>query len=245
MKNLHLLPTDKPGRLFKLAGDLYLDSEMVSDHKRNIHIYITSDEFIEDGDFGLNLSTKNIVQYDGIKGLDSYYKKIILTTDLDLIADGVQAIDDEFLEWFVANPSCEWVEVMKEYKDGYGNWYNYQDDFKFTGLSIRYKIIIPQEEPKQESLTYTESAKKEERIFNSSMMKQETPEEASERIYDDNLFDYEKYRDGFMVGTKWQAERSYSEEEVMNIIDSFIDNLQDYTPTFNSRREWFKQFKKK
>jgi hypothetical protein len=101
------------------------------------------------------------------------------------------------------------------------------------------------EKPKQESLTYTESAKKEERIFNSSMMKQEIPEEASERIYDDNLFDYEKYRDGFMVGTKWQAERSYSEEEVMNIIDSFIDNLQDYTPTFNSRREWFKQFKKK
>ena len=27
-------------------------------------------------------------------------KKIILTTDTDLIADGVQAIDDNFLEWF-------------------------------------------------------------------------------------------------------------------------------------------------
>jgi len=35
-----------------------------------------------------------------------------------------------------------------------------------------------------------------------------------------------------------QQERSYSEEEVMNIIDSFIDN-------FDSRKEWFKQFKKK
>ena len=41
-------------------------------------------------------------------------KKIILTTDQDLIEDGVQATDDEFLEWFVKNPSCEWVEV------GYG-----------------------------------------------------------------------------------------------------------------------------
>lgn len=40
------------------------------------------------------------------------YKKIILTTDQDLIKDGVQAIDDEFLEWFVANPSCKFVEVQ-------------------------------------------------------------------------------------------------------------------------------------
>jgi hypothetical protein len=31
---------------------------------------------------------------------------IILTTDGDLIDDGVQAIDDEFLEWFVKNPIC-------------------------------------------------------------------------------------------------------------------------------------------
>jgi hypothetical protein len=41
-------------------------------------------------------------------------KKIILTTDPQLIADGVQAIDDEFLEWFVKNPSCERVEVENE-----------------------------------------------------------------------------------------------------------------------------------
>jgi hypothetical protein len=37
--------------------------------------------------------------------------KIILTTDQDLIKDGVQAIDDEFLEWFVNNTSCEEVEI--------------------------------------------------------------------------------------------------------------------------------------
>ena len=44
---------------------------------------------------------------------------------------------------------------------------------------------------------------------------------------------------------KQEQERMYSEEEVMDIIDSFIDNLEDYTPTFNSRQEWFEQFKKK
>jgi hypothetical protein len=38
-----------------------------------------------------------------IKCLKVVAKKIILTTDLDLIKDGVQSIDNEFLEWFVKN----------------------------------------------------------------------------------------------------------------------------------------------
>jgi len=37
--------------------------------------------------------------------------------------------------------------------------------------------------PKQETLTYIEAAKKEERIFNSTMFKQETLEEAKDRKY--------------------------------------------------------------
>lgn len=41
------------------------------------------------------------------------YKKIILTTDQDLIKDGVQAIDDEFLEWFSSkNGNVNFVEVI-------------------------------------------------------------------------------------------------------------------------------------
>jgi hypothetical protein len=40
--------------------------------------------------------------------------KVILTTNNLLINDGVQPIEDYFLEWFVKNPSCEEVEV------GYG-----------------------------------------------------------------------------------------------------------------------------
>jgi hypothetical protein len=40
--------------------------------------------------------------------LKSCYKKIILTTDLDLIKDGVQYIDDRV---FIKNPSCDEVEV--------------------------------------------------------------------------------------------------------------------------------------
>jgi hypothetical protein len=65
-------------------------------------------------------------------------KKIILTTDQDLIVDGIQAIDDEFLEWFIKNNSCEEVEI-----EDYGTLYNF-----------RYLILIPQEEPKQEIVGY-------------------------------------------------------------------------------------------
>jgi hypothetical protein len=79
--------------------------------------------------------------------------------------------------------------------------------------------------------------------------KQETLEEASENYTEFWLQNKGLLiRDAFIEGTKWQQEQDknkYSEEEVMSIIDSFIDNLQDYTPTFNSRQEWFEQFKKK
>jgi hypothetical protein len=68
--------------------------------------------------------------------------KVILTTNKLLIKDGVQAIDDEFLEWFVKNPNCEWVELEK-FEDG---------DCVIAGkeyINYSYEIIIPKEEPKQ------------------------------------------------------------------------------------------------
>jgi hypothetical protein len=251
MKNIHVLPTEKPSRLWtnNLRRRLELD-EFIEQHPTNIakHIYITSDEFIEEGDFGLNLSTKNIVQYDGIKGLDSYYKKIILTTDQYLITDGVQAIDDEFLEWFVKNPSCEFVEIRK-YHSGILS--------DISEITSSLKIIIPKEEPKQETLTYTEAAKKEERIFNSTMMsKQETLEEAAERLFSnfqkENPIipipkeDIRPFKLGFIKGAKWQQEQDknkYSEEDVYHILCEHTAFL--FAGGKSTLSEWFEQFKKK
>jgi hypothetical protein len=109
MKNLHLLPTDKPSRLHlwtdKNGTRLEL-CELEYSHTRNTqHIYITSDETPKEGDWILDnlLANKKPIRVtkelleDGLLKED---KKIILTTDQDLIKDGVQAIDDEFLEWF-------------------------------------------------------------------------------------------------------------------------------------------------
>jgi hypothetical protein len=135
--NIHILPTDKPSKLH--YSKVKSDDGLLSG-KRNI--YITSDEEIKVGDWFYNPFINDIqinCNHDGCK-------KIILTTDDQLIKDGVQPIDDEFLEWFVKNPSCEWVEVEEKKCTGQC-WKFIESDYEETCLSgcekIEYKIIIP------------------------------------------------------------------------------------------------------
>jgi hypothetical protein len=157
MKNIHLIPTDKPNRLTLLNGERLLFSKEdceVSKHERciNQHIYITNDEEIKEGDYILDnilvnkkpiRVTKELLE-DGLLKED---KKIILTTDQDLIKDGVQTIDETFLKWFVKNPSCEFVDIERGFLTLTG-WVKSKDTAPKN--LIRYKIIIPKEEPKQE-----------------------------------------------------------------------------------------------
>jgi hypothetical protein len=153
MKNIHILPTEKPSRFCIKVTDGFqgYDFHLYDARKRNTwykpqHIYITSDEEIKEGEKGWllenNSITKNVCEFDCSNGLGGIYstdKKIILTTDPDLIADGVQAIDDEFLEWFVKNPSCEYVDVKKQYITPLGDVV----DFCYDNERLNYKIIIP------------------------------------------------------------------------------------------------------
>ena len=169
--NIHVLPTDKPSRLYYSCHDsrakpLSKKYHLLREPKKNEHyrptqnIYITSDEEIKEGDWFIWKDTEEpyIFKCIGLTDTDSlqvensltrkigtfhrnpkdsdygdwyrcYSKKIVLTTDQDLIKEGVQAIDDEFLEWFVNNPSCEFVEVE-------GHIYKGQDE-------TEYKIITP------------------------------------------------------------------------------------------------------
>jgi len=117
MKNIHLITTSQPSRLrYNLSNVLVLTKESYKDYSKldNIHIYITSDEVIKDYDWYISSENK-LLQFTGRNVLGDKFiaPKIILTTDQDLIKDGIQPIDDEFLEWFVNNPSCEFVEVVK------------------------------------------------------------------------------------------------------------------------------------
>jgi hypothetical protein len=153
MKNIHVLSTNKQSRLWtnNLKRRLELD-EFYSKHQTNIakNIYITNDELIKDdfrgwfiGQCGFHkkcVDTKIInnelylLDYLGNTDRLIWCKKITLATDLDLIADGVQAIDDDFLEWFVKNPSCEYVEV---------------ESLNIGDGKLGYVICKPKEEPKQ------------------------------------------------------------------------------------------------
>jgi len=138
MKNIHIIPTDKPSRLFMddKTTNIYLSLEN-NLFKNGLNIYITSDEQAKTGDYGYIPFEGGTVKLVGKYFADDW-KKIILTTDQDLIKDGVQAIGDGFLEWFVKNPSCEKVEVEHTYISFELN----------KPTSKYYKIIIPKEELK-------------------------------------------------------------------------------------------------
>jgi hypothetical protein len=153
MKNLYLIPTDKPSRLIiysTLLNEFRLLNDPIEDWKHKKHIYITNSEEIKVGDYvycnreGFKSVLKQKVNPMGVNN-DPLMKKIILTTDVDLINDGVQVIDDEFLEWFVENPSCESVKVKTLFVrnvTGYGAGGDVECYY-----TEEYKIIIPKEEP--------------------------------------------------------------------------------------------------
>jgi hypothetical protein len=168
MKNIHVLPTDKPSRLH-FDDKLFLStnpqiSKDINSIVEGRNIYITSDEEIKEGDWVIT-PTNDILEW--AKVFQPIGKKIILTTNQDLIADGVKPIDDEFLEWFVKNPSCTFVDV-KEVRQrchlSLRDWVDEDENGEFP-MSIAgafayrriYKIIIPQEEP-----TLEEEPKEEE-----------------------------------------------------------------------------------
>ena len=252
MKNIHILPTDKPSRLYKIENKLGLREEPNRNFlAKNQHIYITSDEEVKEDDW--IIWNKKVVQ-----AVDTTYysaKKIILTTDLTLIADGVRAIDDIFLEWFVENLSCEEIKVELH-------------EVSFVITDNIYKIIIPKEEPKQEiSNEAKERAKNYMRLKGSLEPKQETLEEAALRLYP--KFSHDPYnpledvledeREIFIEGAEWQAERMYSEEDMKSAYFSAIESTgegwngeyaEGNNPNIEDKfseefKEWFEQFKKK
>ena len=238
MKNIHILKTDKPSRLhLAYDKDYYLSVEpfiqLDIKNYKSFNLYITSDEEIKEGDYfieSLGLPDSYLVHKlsKEWKDKESFYRrctKVILTTDQHLIKEGVQAIDDEFLEWFVKNPSCESVEVEIEttsiqLPQQQLSKNSYDLAFRWINKKV-YKIIIPKEETKQETL-------------------EEAAEEFSKNhsIYPTAQDDTEY---GFKHGAKWQQERMYSEEEVTQLLIKFNQEIQEVEDV----RGWFEQFKKK
>jgi hypothetical protein len=174
-----------------------------------------------------------------------YYKKIIMTTNtsINLLCgcgkncgakeSGVQAIDEDFLEWFVKNPSCEWVEVQ--------DWYH-----KFLSCCQskeqcycnKKRIIIPKEEhPKQETI--------------------EEVGKFAEKRYLERMDSFEKcdFKDGVFEGYKLAQQRMFSEEDMKQYawecVANFLSNndnkveiaLTDVIIDRNNKQ--FEKYKKK
>jgi hypothetical protein len=161
----------------------------------------------------------HIITKDTFYPNPNFCSRIILTNDESLFKYGVQTIDDEFLEWFVKNPSCESVEIKKA--KGKKNSWGY--------IPIINKIIIPQEEPKQEGYICPHTkiqcddeccVSAEDCHITSSLAsgmvdckepKQETLEEAAERMFALTDDDFKNYilniqKNTWIAGAKWQAE---------------------------------------
>jgi hypothetical protein len=256
MKNIYILPTEKLSKLY-FWKDKFRFGEFV-ETQNNFkliyqNIYITSDEEIKERDWWLNLKTNDVdkcthksevLLYNSEKY--QHIKKIILTTDQDLIKDGVQAIDDEFLEWFVKNPSCESIGVNKYHGistsiaevnaisgDGSLNWEGKSD--------LRdYKISIPKEEPKTnlEKLPFPELVKEFAEYYKNIPLveeaKQETLEEVARVAF--NL--------GYDKGVKSQQYKNkYNDEEVFEIV--LKSKKECYLLTNEETKEWFEKYKKK
>jgi hypothetical protein len=241
MKNIHILPTDKPSRLrYNLSNVLVVTKELYRDYGKEVNqnIYITSDGEIKERDWCIDVIHNAICK----RNSDNYrkqYKKIILTTDPDLIKNGVQAIPDDFLEWFIENQGCEFVEVEREKSVGYT-----EDRARvFYG---KLKIIIPKEEPNPFELP---KALPDDVFFKSlEEPKQETLEEAALKYARHNASGYfvESKVKAFEEGAKWQAERMYSEEEVIELLKTFDIKFNSGIVERNKGiKEWFEQFKKK
>jgi hypothetical protein len=122
-KNIHVLQTDNPSRLLRKGKELLL-VEMPKvytffGNTVSVNIYVTNDEEPKLDQWGINLKNNVVFKCKGFSSTEytqEYHKKIILTTDLDLIKDGVQSIDDDFLEWFVKNPSETLVKLNAFYE---------------------------------------------------------------------------------------------------------------------------------
>jgi hypothetical protein len=282
MKNIHVVPTDnysslvystsKYGGLF--LSNYYSPMKEMGDSYQNIYI-TSSNEEIKEGDWF----------YDGDGELCKYTsdyvvnpngwndnKKIILTTDQDLIQDGIQPINDEFLEWFVKNPSCEEVEVDLVPVNEFGS------EITVTGYGFDkfiYKIILPNEEPKEEYikcgdcnkyyLCTTCGAQCGSEGHFIEITKQESLKEAAERLYPvnntgsmfmpnrDELNNSYK-QEGFIDGYNKAKERMYSEEDMIDFGNFCINLPKENKQILRDNPEitteellqlWFEQFKKK
>ena len=224
MKNIFVLPSDKPSRLYIgnngnfVFGMVKTSIQSKNNDFTNQNIYITNSEDIKEGDFYLN--GNYIYQANRHYKKAENDKKIILTTDTELIKNGVQEVPEYFLKWFIVgkNP-IEYVEIKPHLES-------------LDTMKNSYEIIIPQ--PKQE--TIEEVA---ERILANNI------DGLKDLLNDDDLFYFYK---GVIINygvavAEHQSEKTFSEEDMRN---SFCNGYRANVKSSlnDSFQDWLNKFKK-
>jgi hypothetical protein len=152
MKNIFLIPTENSSRLSIKDGILILHRQQWRKGTQNIHITSDSkfvrDEYITDGIEVIKATPKLVNAQSLVDRRD--WKKILMTTDPELIKDGVHPIGEEFLKWFVENPTCTKVEVVYGLFNPMGRQVDPNDLGQNHSKCVwKYKIITTKEEQKQ------------------------------------------------------------------------------------------------
>jgi hypothetical protein len=109
----------------------------------NQHLYITGEEEIKEGDWVYHYASNKLFKYDG-RGLCVEVEKIIITTDQDLINDGVATLPQQ--ETF-GSKGTDAKDVEKEMFEleqqldipNYLRWYNRKPNEPRKTTSEKYK----------------------------------------------------------------------------------------------------------
>jgi len=140
--------------------------------------------------------------------------------------------------------NSKWDKLNKELDDALEEEFgtspsNILDVFENAKLVLREHLIANKEEVVKDLEQMREW---------SNTNKQETLEEAAVKYSNNFTKDEGKFAiEDFINGAKWQQERSYSEEEVFDLLykrDLYLLN-RDEEVELELPDEWFKQFKKK
>lgn len=151
MKNIFILPTNKPSNLYLEDNILKIDNEVYGHGNQFIYITDTEkfkkDEWITDGIEVIKASSK-VVEAQGLVTRRGW-NKIVLTNDTSLIEDGVQTVDNLFLSFYAENP-VDYVELSSERING--SFCDVTDTYRY-----KYDIVFPQKEEYSRLLSEFES----------------------------------------------------------------------------------------
>ena len=223
MKNVHLLATPNPSRLYYLGNSSELTLSKYTSlfrafERSTQHLYITANGKFNRGDYvtdGIEVmkASPKLVDAQGLIDRREW-KRIILTTDTALINEGVQAIPEEFLKWYIKNQNCEKIETVE--KSRCCGRCNGVDDLCFTdmtctlhqgrgcetcyGKRVEYSINLPKDEIM-------------ERFIQNA--KQETLEDAVEVYFRKKQPKNSTLYKAAKFGAKWQQEQDAKEIKLL------------------------------